>query len=236
MQGRDTMQARDIMTTHVVTVAANATVRDLADLLVQRGISAVPVVGTKGELVGIVSEGDLIRRTEIGTARTRSWWLRLLTGDSVLAEDFVKANARKVSDVMTRDIITVEPSASLGDVARLLERHSIKRVPVVHNRQLVGIISRANLLQAFATMETKPHLELSPTDSAIRERIMRRLENEPWAHTSLLNILVNDGIVDLWGIVHTMVEKDAVRVAAESTEGVRAVRDNLVLRPVELGV
>jgi signal-transduction protein with cAMP-binding, CBS, and nucleotidyltransferase domain len=131
--------------------------------------------------------------------------------------DFIKANARKVSDVMVRDVITVEPTASLGDVAGLLERHAIKRIPIVHNKQLVGIVSRANLVQAFASLEAKPHLELSPTDAAIRDRIMRRLENEPWAHTSLLNVLVNDGVVDLWGIVHTAIEKDAVRVTAEST-------------------
>jgi len=229
------MHARDIMTTQVVTIGANATVRELSDLLVKRGISAVPVVGPKGELVGIVSEGDLMRRVELGTARSRSWWLRLLSGEYALAADFIRANARKVSDVMVRDVITAEPTASLGEIARLLERHAIKRVPIVHNKQLVGVVSRANLVQAFASLESKPHLELSPTDAAIRDRIMHRLESEPWAHTSLLNVLVNDGIVDLWGIVHTAIEKDAVRVAAESTTGVRAVNDNLVLRPVEFG-
>jgi CBS domain-containing protein len=229
------MQARDIMTTQVVSIGANTTIRELSDLLVKRGISAVPVVGPKGELVGIVSEGDLMRRVELGTARSRSWWLRLLAGEYALASDFIKANARKVSDVMVRDVITAEPTASLGEIARLLERHAIKRIPIVHNKQLVGIVSRANLVQALASLEAKPHLELSPTDAAIRDRIMRRLESEPWAHTSLLNVLVNDGIVDLWGIVHTAIEKDAVRVTAESTPGVTAVNDNLVLRPIDLG-
>ena len=229
------MQARDIMTTQVVSIGANTTIRELSDLLVKRGISAVPVVGPKGELVGIVSEGDLMRRVELGTARSRSWWLRLLAGEYALATDFIKANARKVSDVMVRDVITAEPTASLGEIARLLERHAIKRIPIVHNKQLVGIVSRANLVQALASLEAKPHLELSPTDAAIRDRILRRLESEPWAHTSLLNILVNDGTVDLWGIVHTAIEKDAVRVTAESTPGVRAVNDNLVLRPIDLG-
>jgi CBS domain-containing protein len=229
------MQARDIMTTQVVSIGANTTIRELSDLLVKRGISAVPVVGPKGELVGIVSEGDLMRRVELGTARSRSWWLRLLAGEYALATDFIKANARKVSDVMVRDVITAEPTASLGEIARLLERHAIKRIPIVHNKQLVGIVSRANLVQALASLEAKPHLELSPTDAAIRDRIMRRLESEPWAHTSLLNVLVNDGIVDLWGIVHTAIEKDAVRVTAESTPGVTAVNDNLVLRPIDLG-
>jgi CBS domain-containing protein len=229
------MNARDIMTAHVITVMPTTTVRELAELLATRGISAVPVVGSKGELVGVVSEGDLVRRRELQTARTRSWWLDLFASEQGLAQDFIKSHAVKVADIMTRDVITVGPEASLSEVARLLEKHAIKRVPVVNNRQLVGIISRANLVQALASLEAKPHLQLSPTDAEIRNRIVRRLEDEPWARTSLLNVLVNDGIVDLWGIVHTSVEKNAVRVAAEATEGVRAVNDHLVLRPIESG-
>jgi CBS domain-containing protein len=135
---------------------------------------------------------------------------------------------------MTRDVITVAPDTPLAEVARLLERHGIKRVPIVHNKKLVGIVSRANLVQTLASLQKKPHLELSPADAAIREKIMGRLENEPWAHTSLLNVTVNDGIVDLWGIVHTAIEKDAIRVAAESTKGVRAVNNNLVLHPIQM--
>jgi CBS domain-containing protein len=227
------MNARDIMTAHVVTVTPTTTVRELAGLLATRRISAVPVVGSKGELVGVVSEGDLVRRRELQTARTRSWWLDLFVSEQGLAQDFIKTHAVKVADIMTRDVITVGPEASLSEVARLLEKHAIKRVPVVSNRQLIGIISRANLVQALASLEAKPHLQLSPSDAEIRSRIVRRLENEPWAHTSLLNVLVNDGIVDLWGIVQTSVEKNAVRIAAEATEGVRAVNDNLVLRPIE---
>lgn len=227
------MQARDAMTAHVVTVSANATVRELADLLVKRGISAASVVGPKGELVGIVSEGDLMRRSELGTAKSRPWWLRLLSGEHALAVDFIKANAQKVGVVMTREVVTATPERPLSEVARHLEQHAIKRIPIVHNKQLVGIVSRANLVQLFASLFKKPHLGLSPTDSAIRTRIMNRLEKEPWAHTSLLNVLMDDGVVDLWGIVHTAIEKDAIRVAAESTAGVRAVNDNLVLRPLE---
>jgi signal-transduction protein with cAMP-binding, CBS, and nucleotidyltransferase domain len=181
-----------------------------------------------------VSEGDLMRRSELGTAKSRPWWLRILAGEYALAADFIKANAKKIGDVMTRDVITAPPDAPLNEIARLMERHGIKRVPIVHGKQLVGIVSRANLVQSFASLQKKPHLELSPTDLAIRDRIMTRLESEPWAHTSLLNVLVNDGVVDLWGIVHTAIEKDAVRVAAESTSGVRAVNDNLILRPLEI--
>lgn len=151
------MNARDIMTAHVITVTPDTTVRELAELLAARGISAVPVVGPKGELVGIVSEGDLVRRSELHTARTRSWWLDMFASEQSLAQDFIKTHAVMVADIMTRDVITVSPDASLSEVARLLEKHTIKRVPVVSNRQLVGIISRANLVQALASLEAKPH-------------------------------------------------------------------------------
>jgi signal-transduction protein with cAMP-binding, CBS, and nucleotidyltransferase domain len=186
-------------------------------------------------LSGLSAKGIWCGEANCRPLRTRSWWLDLFASEQGLAQDFIKSHAVKVADIMTRDVITVGPEASLSEVARLLEKHAIKRVPVVNNRQLVGIISRANLVQALASLEAKPHLQLSPTDAEIRNRIVRRLEDEPWAHTSLLNVLVNDGIVDLWGIVHTSVEKNAVRVAAEATEGVRAVNDHLVLRPIESG-
>jgi CBS-domain-containing membrane protein len=155
-------------------------------------------------------------------------------GEYTLANEFIRANAQKVSDVMTRDVVTATPDTPLAEIARLLERHHIKRVPIVHNKELVGIVSRANLVQTLASLQKKPHLELSPTDSAIRDQIMGRLEHEPWAHTSLLNVTVNDGVVDLWGIVHTAIEIDAIRVAAESTKGVRAVNNNLVLQQVNM--
>ena len=228
------MQARDIMTTHVVTIGPNASVKELADLLLNRSISAVPVVGPKDEVIGIVSEGDLMRRAELGTKKVRPWWLRLLSGEHALAADFIKANAQKVGDVMTREVVTASAETPLAELAQLMERHSIKRIPITKNRQLVGIVSRANLVQCFASLQKKPHLEISPADSAIRGRIMERLDNEPWAHTSLLNVIVNEGIVDLWGIVHTAIEKDAIRVAAESTKGVRAVNNHLVLRPIQI--
>lgn len=229
------MKASDIMTTQVVTVTPDTTVRGLAELLASRGISAAPVVDAKGELVGIVSEGDLVRRSELQTQRTRSWWLALFTSGAAQAQDFIKANASKVADIMTHEVVTVSPDAPLAEIARLLEKNAIKRVPVVSNGKLAGIVSRANLVQALASLETKPIPQVSPTDAEIRTRVLQRLKNEPWANTSLLNILVSDGVVDLWGIVQTLTEKEAVRIAAETTAGVRSVNDHLALRPVEAG-
>jgi CBS domain-containing protein len=230
------MKARDIMTTHVVSVRPGVSVAQVADIMVKRGISAVPVVDDRGAVVGIVSEGDLMRRAETGTERRRAWWLRLLTGEAELASDFIKANARKVDDIMTRDVITVTDDTPVGEIASLLEKKHIKRVPVLANGQLVGIVSRANLVQALAVASHRPHLEIPASDTEIRDRLVDRLRKEPWAHLSLMNVVVTDGVVHLWGIVPSAVEKRAIRVAAEGVPGVRAVDDHLTVRPVESGV
>ncbi|MCC6947984.1 MAG: CBS domain-containing protein [Bradyrhizobiaceae bacterium] len=227
------MKASDVMTTNVVTVQPDVSVKDVADILVKRGISAVPVVNERAELVGIVSEGDLLHRTETGTVQPRSWWLRLLTNEEVLASRFVKANARKVQDIMTRDVVTVGPDTSLGEIATLLEKKRIKRVPVVKDGKLVGIVSRANLVQALAAAQKDIRLAAAPSDAAIRDKLLARLNNEPWAHSSLLNVVVENGVVDLWGIVRSAAEQQAVRVAAETTAGVRQVNDHLIVRQLE---
>ncbi|MCC6947382.1 MAG: CBS domain-containing protein [Bradyrhizobiaceae bacterium] len=229
------MKARDIMTTQVISVRPGVSVAQVADILVKRGISAVPVVDEKGAIVGIVSEGDLIRRAETGTARRRSWWLSLLTGEVSSASDFIKANALKVDDIMTRDVVTVSDETPVQEIAEVLEKKHIKRVPVVANGQLVGIISRANLVQALAAAIHRPHLEVAQSDTTIRDQLTERLKKEPWAHLSLMNIVVTDGVVHLWGIVPSSVEKNAIRVAAESTPGVRSVADHLSVRPIETG-
>jgi CBS domain-containing protein len=225
------MKACDVMVSPVITVKPSTTVKEVAELLLERRISAVPVLDDKGKLIGIVSEGDLMRRAEIGTERRRSWWLRVLTGDNALASDYVKAHARTVTDVMTRNPITASPDTPLHEIATLLEKRAIKRVPIVRDGELVGIVSRANLLQGLASSGKAPDLALS--DSAIRERILANLNNQPWAHTLLLNVTVNAGVVDLWGIAGSDAERKAIRVAAESTPGVTAVNDHLVRRFAE---
>jgi CBS domain-containing protein len=225
------MKASDVMVSAVISVKPSTTVKEVAQLLLERRISAVPVLDDEGKLVGIVSEGDLIRRAEIGTERRQSWWLRLLTGDSALANDYVKAHARTVADVMTRKPIMASPDTPLHEIAALLERHAIKRVPIVKDGALVGIVSRANLLQALAS--SGKGLDVALSDTAIRERILAHLNNQPWAHTLLLNVTVNGGVVDLWGIAGSDAERKAIRVAAESTPGVTAVNDHRVRRPAE---
>jgi predicted transcriptional regulator len=170
-----------------------------------------------------------MRRTDLGTQKHRSWWLAaLFAEEEVLAAEYVKQHSKKVADVMTKRLVVASPDASLGEIAGLLERHSIKRVPIVDNGALVGIVSRANLIQALAG-DRKPSDAQIP-DVQLRDKIMAHLKTQPWAHTSLLNVTVNDGVVDIWGITRSEAEKKALRVAAETMPGVRAVNDNIVMQ------
>jgi CBS domain-containing protein len=228
------MRARDIMTAPVITTKASAIATDLARLFARYRISAVPVVDDNGKMVGIVSEGDLMHRSEIGTERRHSWWLSLFTDPQSLATEYVEARARKVADLMTPDVVTCSPETSLDEIATLLETKSIKRVPVISNGQLVGIVSRANLVQALASI--RPRLEIPLSDATIRTHLMSHLKSQPWAHLTLVTISVFDGVVSLWGMVPSEIEKRALRVAAEQTVGVRAVIDHLTLTPARLGV
>jgi CBS domain-containing protein len=224
------MKARDVMVSPVITVKPSSSVREVAQTLLKERISAVPVVDDQGKLVGIISEGDLLHRAEAGTQRRHSWWLVGLVGDESLASEYIKAHSRKVADVMTRKVVTAAPDSPLHQIAALLEKNSIKRVPIVENGQLVGIISRANLVQALAS--TRKGLEIPSSDSEIRDKVLARLNGQPWANTTLLNVTVHGGVVDLWGITRSETERKAIRVAAETTPGVRSVNDNLYKGPL----
>jgi CBS domain-containing protein len=222
------MQAKDIMTAKVITVTEDASVSDVARLLVDNGISALPVVDATGKLLGIVSEGDLMHRAEAGTGLRRSWWLSLFTDASVSAAQFVKEHSRRVSDIMTRNVITTSPETPIADIANLLESNRIKRVPVVADGKVIGIVSRANLVRAIAG-SPQPAQGLRGKDVEIRHNIMARLKSEPWS-PAWLNVRVEDGIVELWGATTSQAQKRAARVAAEITPGVVRVDDNIVVQ------
>jgi len=215
------------MTGWVTTIDPDAAVNEAAQLMIERRVSALPVVDRNERLVGIVSEGDLLHRIEAGTERQRSWWLQAFVHDDTLASEYIKSHSRKVSDVMTREVITASPTMPLHEVAALMEKSAIRRLPVLENGQLVGIVSRANLLQAVAS--ARQMLDVTPSDKAIRDRILAGLKREAWAHTGLLNVTVSNGIVDLWGLAESDTERQAIRVAAESTPGVSIVDDNMVV-------
>jgi len=224
------MKVRDVMVSPVVTVKASSSVREAAKILLEHGISGLPVVDEQGRLVGIVSEGDLLHRAETGTERRRSWWLAGLMEAETLASEYIKAHSHKVADVMTKNVITAIPDAPLHEIAALLEKNSIKRVPIVENGQLVGIISRANLIQALAS--AGKGLDIPLSDTTIRDNILAKLKAQRWAHTALLNVTVNGGVVDLWGVAQSETERKAITVAAETTPGVCAVNDNMLKRPL----
>jgi CBS domain-containing protein len=225
------MNASDIMVSDVITMKSNGTVEEVAGLLLKNRISALPVVDDAGKLVGMISEGDLIRRGDAGTGHDRPWWLRLLMGRDVLAAEFVKENSRTVADVMTRGVISAEPDTPVADIATLLERHRIKRVPIVDGGKIVGVVSRANLIQALAAGRNHVLPPQHVDDAALRERIFSKLKSEPWTRPSLVNVTVSDGTVDLWGLVDSPAEKKALRVAVQVTPGVKAVNDNLIVQP-----
>lgn len=224
------MKARDVMTAPVITCKATASVKEVAKLFLQRHISAVPVVDEQDKLVGIISESDLMRRAESETERQRPWWLMLMTGEQALASDYIKAHAVRVADVMTRKVIMTTPDTPLNEIAGILETNGIKRVPVVRDGQLVGIISRANLVQAMASRGST--LDVPLPDAAIRDRLLKHLNTQRWAHTDLLNVTVNGGLVDLWGLAASDTERKAIRIAAENTPGVRAVNDRMTVGPL----
>jgi CBS domain-containing protein len=225
-----TMKAHDIMVSPVITVKPATTVKELARILLTHRISGVPVVDDHGRVVGMVSEGDLIHRAEAGTERQRSWWLVGITGERTLADEYVKARGRTVGDVMTRSVISAAPDTPLGEIALLLEKHGIKRVPIMGDGTLVGIVSRANLVQAVATAPDALNIPLS--DTAIRERLLGHLKEQHFADATLLNVTVSGGVVNLWGFVNSDSARRAIRLAAETIPGVQAVRDNLAVAPL----
>ena len=220
------MKAKDVMTRSVVTIEPDATVLQAVRLMLQRQISGLPVVDKAGTLVGIVTEGDLLRRAETGTQRKRPRWLEFLIGPGRLASEYAHTHGRRIDEVMTPDPHTVGEDAPLDEVVRLMERHRIKRLPVVRGQKLVGIVSRASLLRALASVahEVAPAL---PSDEAIRDKLLAELGRQPWAPLAMIDVTVRNGIVELWGTITDERERPALVVAAENIPGVKEVRDHM---------
>lgn len=218
------MKARDVMTCHAISVTPDLAVQAIANTLVKNGISAVPVVGLDGRLLGIVSEGDLMRRVETGTLRQRSWWLEMMMSGRSLAEEFVKTHGLKAKDVMTTDVVTATPEATLREIADKMERHGVKRIPIVEGGCVVGVVSRANLVQAVASGMSD--VAAQDADENLRQSIVKELNKKPWGY-GMVNVIVQDGKVSLWGVVDSDEEKKAIRVAAERNAQGSVVNDNL---------
>jgi CBS domain-containing protein len=221
------MKAADVMTDKVLSVGPGASVAQAARLMLDNNISGLPVVDGQGRLVGIVSEGDFLRRAETGTERRRPHWLEFLLGPGRLADEYVRAHGRKVEEVMTRDVASVAEDAPLDEIVRLMERRRIKRVPIMRDGKLVGIVTRANLLRALASVAA----ELPPaasSDAELRRLVLAELGKQPWSSQSDINVVVRNGIVQLWGVITDEREREALRVMVENIGGVKGVKDNLI--------
>jgi CBS domain-containing protein len=221
------MRASDIMTTKVITVSPDRKVDEIARVLLEKGISAVPVVDENDNVVGIVSEGDLWRRQENETERHRSSWLGMFTSSEDDAREYAKTHGMTASQVMSGDIISVNEDTLVGDIAQLLEKRRIKRVPVLKDGKIVGIVSRANLLHGLASAKSSGPAAPSTDDREIRKNILARLENENWISHGALNVIVTSGAVELWGWVNSEDERKALMIAVETIDGVKSVEDHL---------
>ena len=219
------MQVRDVMTANVITVPAQATILEAARTMLRNRVSGLPVVDAEGKLVGMVTEGDFLRRSEIGTERRRPRWLEFVLGPGRMAEEYVRAAGRKVEDVMTRDPVTVCEGDDLETVVELMERRRVKRFPVLRDGKIVGIVSRANLMRALVSLA---RTEEAPADGdpALRELIVAAFAKQPWAPH--VNVVVRGSVAELWGTITDERERQACIVTAENVAGVRAVHDHLV--------
>lgn len=222
------MNAGDVMTTALVTVGPQTPVAEIVRLLLRHGISAVPVVDEAGAVLGLVSEGDLLRRAELGTEKHRSPWRTFFTGTAKLAEEYVRSHAKVADDVMTRDVVCVGPGTTLDAIADLMERHRIKRVPVVQERRLVGIVSRANLLRAFAALPASG-AGTAASDADIRGALMKELSRQAWSRRADNSVVVTHGVVHLWGLVTSQEESRALELAAQAVPGVKEVQNHTVV-------
>jgi CBS domain-containing protein len=220
------MKAREIMTLEVVSVSPDASIVEAVRLMLQNRISGLPVVDRQGMLVGVVTEGDFLRRAETGTQRKRARWIEFFVGAGQSAEEYVHTHGRKVADVMTSTPIAITEDTRLDDIVSLMEQGSVKRLPVVRQGRVVGIVSRANLLHALASVVGD--LPASPTtDVTIREQIISEFSHKVWSPRDF-NVVVRDGVVELWGTILDERERQAAKVAVENVAGVKTVRDHLV--------
>jgi len=222
------MNAADVMIHDVIAVSPDDDVSVAIKLLSEHDISALPVVDEDGKIVGMLSEADLLHRAEIGTEKRHPWWLEAVMPASRLAEEFAKSHGRRVEEVMTTDVVSATADASLGEIATLLERHRIKRLPIVDDGDLVGMVSRSNLIQALASSQPQTAGTEPASDRKIRHDLLDRLDDQKWTDFGERNVIVSDGVVHLWGLVGTEAEHKALLALAEEVPGVVGVSDEMI--------
>jgi CBS domain-containing protein len=221
------MNAADLMTSFIVTVKPDATIEEAAQLMLQYRISGLPVTDSDGAVLGIITESDLLRRAETGTEKPHARWVSLLIGPGRLAQEYVHTHARKVGDMMTERVLTVTPQTPVSEVVALMETKHVKRLPVVVQERLVGIVSRADVMAALVGLLSEKPVG-ARTDAEIRSQILAEIDQQPWGPRASVDVLVTNGVVTLKGTITDERERAALRVAAENVPGVRAVHDRLV--------
>jgi CBS domain-containing protein len=219
------MQVSQAMSTKVIAIQPDANIAEAIDLMLRSHVSGLPVVDREGTLIGLLSEGDLLRRAELGTQKPRARWIEILLGPGKAAETYVQTHGRKVEELMTAEPVTIAPGADLSEAVDLMNRHRIKRLPVTLEGRVVGILTRADLIRALANL--LPTAQTLVPDAAIRGSILDQLDKQAWAPTALIEVSVRDGIVTLSGTILDDRERAALRVIAENTPGVRSVEDQL---------
>jgi len=221
------MKAKDVMTSTVISVQPNATILQAARQMLQHHISGLPVINHDGELVGILYEGDFLRRRETATERRRSRWLEFLMGPGRLAVEYSHSHGSKVTEVMATDVYTVTEDTTLEHIVELMERRRVKRVPVMRGKKVVGIVTRSNLMHAMVSL-ARAEPKSAKDDATIREMLLAEMQKESWAPAAMANVVVCDGVVELWGVIIDERQREALKIAAENIPGVRAVKDHLV--------
>ena len=221
------MIASDVMVRDVKTVGPETSVAEAARLMAQNDLSALPVVDDHGQLIGILSEADLLRREEIGTEVRRSRWIEAMTPATTLAAEFAKSHGKQVKELMSEDVISAKENTPLTDIAAILERRRIKRIPITRDGALIGIVSRANLIQALASAGLEPS-KGTDQSRAIRQELLSRLETQSWTDFGRRNVIVADGKVHLWGLVGSPAERKALVAIAEGVPGVTGVVDEMI--------
>lgn len=224
------MLAKEIMTTNVACAKADQSIHDVARILLERSVSALPVVDNDGHLIGVISEGDLLRRVETGTERKQSWWLDMLVSNEEKSRDYLKSHAVHVRDVMTKDVITIEEDTPVSEIAGIIEENRIKRVPVLRGERLIGIVSRADIIRVLAVRHV-PVTAPAEDDLALRESVLSAIREVDGRSSAYINTLVKDGVVHLWGLAQSRAHKDALQVAVENIPTVTALQNHLQVSP-----
>ena len=222
------MKVSDVMTRRVVSISPETSILVAADLMLKHHISGLPVIDNHARLAGVVTEGDFLRRAEIDTERKGLKWLDALRGRADAAAEYVHSHGLAVKDIMTRNPVTVLESTTLDEAVRLMENKNIKRLPVLRDGKLVGIISRANLMRALVSIHRKAP-EPSAEDGTIRDRLLADIAKESWSSGAIVDAVVHEGIVDLWGTLAEPSQREPLVVLAKNVPGVALVEDHLIV-------